>query len=76
MRHSTDPGAKFAHPASFSGRTDTKGSFPMDKADFHLHLVLRSRMSGATPPFRHTPSWRAERQVDFVTSVYIYYIYI
>ena len=55
----------------------------MDTADFRLHLVLRSRMSGATPPFRHMPSWRAERQVDFVTHthththIYIYiYIYI
>jgi len=49
----------------------------MDKADFHLHLVLRSRMSGATPPFRYMPSWRAERQVDFVTNIYMYiYIYI
>jgi len=44
----------------------------MDKADFHLRLVLRSRKSGATPPFRHMSSWRAERQVDFVTNIYVY----
>jgi hypothetical protein len=47
-----------AHPVSYP--MDTRGSFPEVKvvSTTHLHLVPRSLMRGAMPPFPNTPSWR------------------
>jgi hypothetical protein len=48
------------------------------KLTTHLHLVLRSRMCGAIPPFPNTPSWHGTqlKHRDNFTLPYLTFVFI